>query len=390
MLRVLGVVPTGMVYGLQRMTLDFFRSMSRKAVDSHFLITRWSDGEFARRLEEAGIPYTSSWLGFISRKLDWVILRMTIHGLSKMPLLYRDFLRLVKTYRPNLIYTASHHQLIQLMPLLICLDIPVVCHMHDPPPPIRFQRFSSFLWGRVVNHFIAVSGDVKRRLEQLGIQPPKISRLDNGIDLSIFPFATRRSGKFIEQYGWPSDSVVIGMTGQIIEEKGHLDFLQALQEIRADYPSLRAVIGGRREGSFYESLRRAVARNAMEGFVSFSGWQEEVRNFFSGIDIFVSASRHDEGFGLVVAQAMATGLPVVATRSGGIKDVVQDGETGILVDKQCPAQLAQAIRYLIDRPDIRKSMGNAGRKRIETHFDLSEQALRLEGILNRVANPRGA
>lgn len=390
MLKVLSVVPTGMVYGLQHVTLDFFRSLSREAVDSHFLVTRWSDGEFARRLEAAGIPHTYSWLGFISRKLDWSILRMTIHGLSKLPLLYRDFLRLVKTYRPNLIYTANHHQIISLAPLLVGLDIPVVCHMHDPPPPIRFQRFSSSLWGRVVSHFIAVSGDVKRRLEQLGIQSHKISQLDNGIDLSIFPFVTRRSEKFIGQYRWPQDSVLIGMTGQLIEEKGHLDFLQAVREIHSDYPFLRVVIGGRQEGPFYESLRRVVARNAMEGFVSFSGWQEEVKDFFSGIDIFVSASRHEEGFGLVVAQAMATGRPVVATRSGGVKDVVREGETGILVDKQCPAQLAKAIRYLIDRPDVRRSMGSAGRNRVETHFDLSKQALRLEGILNRVANPRGA
>ena len=141
MLKVLAIIPCPYVSGLQIMTICFFERLSTR-LNSHFLLTRWTDGEFSRRLDQLGIPYTYSWLGMFSRKLDWRNLRMTIHCLAKLPILYRDFLRLARSYRPSIIYAGNYHEIILLSPLLAALKIPVIYHVHNPLPTGPFYRRS--------------------------------------------------------------------------------------------------------------------------------------------------------------------------------------------------------------------------------------------------------
>src|SRR5205807_10523400 len=108
MLRVLAIVPCPTVFGLQIMTLRFFERLSGK-IKSHFLVTRWTDGQFARRLDQLAIPYTYSWLGMFSRKLDRENFKMTLGCLTKLPRLYRDFLSLVRWFQPDVIYAGNYH-----------------------------------------------------------------------------------------------------------------------------------------------------------------------------------------------------------------------------------------------------------------------------------------
>ena len=386
MLKILAVIPSGSVYGLQNVTLDLMRSLPKKEMDCHFLITRWTDGELVRRLDELKIPYTYSWIGMFSRKLDWDNLRMTVQCVLKLPKLYRDFLVLVKSYKPNIIYTANNHELILLAPVLRAIKIPVLNHMHDPPPSIPFQRWIFNFWDRPINRYVTVSSNVQSRLVELGARSDKISLLENGVDLSLFPYQAKRSDHFVKRYDWPPGSVILGMTSQMIEEKGHLDLIEAVGLLRKNYPHIRLVIGGRKEGQYYQKLVSELANKGMLDIVVFSGWLKEVRHFFSSIDIFVLPSRHEEGFGLVVAQAMAVGLPVVATRSGGVSEVIENEVTGFLLEKRSPSGLASAISHLVKLPQLRQSMGMAGRRRIEKQFDLSRQAARFKTVLETLAN----
>jgi len=385
-IKILVIIPSGTVYGLQNITLDFMRSLSKKDFNCHFLITRWTDGELARRLDALKIPYTYSWLGMFSRKLDWENLRMTIQYLSKIPRIYIDVMSLIKKYRPNIIYTANYHELIPLTPLLKTMGLPVVDHMHDPPPAILFQRMMFRFWDLPVSKYITTSQDVQKRLERLGGDSDKILVLHNGIDVPLFQRGIQHSNHFVEQYGWPPESVILGMTGQMIEAKGHLDLIEAVQQLHKDYPNVRLVIGGKQEASFYQRLISEVENRDLSDTIVFSGWQEDIRDFYSDIDIFVLPSRHDEGFGLVVAQAMAMGLPVVATRSGGVSEVVEDRVTGFLIKKNSPSEIANAISRLVKSKTLRQSMGAAGRRRIEERFDLSKQSARFETVLKVLTN----
>lgn len=387
MTRVLSIVPMPYVSGLQNMVLGFFGQLSAE-IEPHFLLTRWSDGEFARRLDQLGLAYSHSWLGFFSRSLRPEHIRMTLHCASKLPELYGDFWRLLKSFDPDVIYMANYHELMLLWPVLRLAGRPVVCHMADPAPARPFYRACARLYDQVVSSYIAISESVRERLVVLGISAAKIRLLHPGLVLSEVPLRRPRTALFTQRYGWPERSVVVGMTGQLIAVKGHEDLVDAAALVCGAEPGARFVIGGKAEGRFYESLVARVEGLGLGERVRFTGWQASVSDFFAGIDIAAVPSRQEEGFGLVAAEAMATGVPVVATARGGLRDIVEHGASGLLVAEGRPRQLAAAFMLLAHAPALRERMGAAGRRAVEAQFDLRKQACELERQLT-AASTRG-
>jgi glycosyltransferase involved in cell wall biosynthesis len=115
--------------------------------------------------------------------------------------------------------------------------------------------------------------------------------------------------------------------------------------------------------------------------VGFADWLPSSQDFFSAVDVLVLASRHDEGFGLVLAEAMERGAVVVSTRSGGATEIVEHGVSGLLIEKQAPVQMADCLLRLAADPALRGRLARAGRERIEAHFDLARQVARFEEAL---------
>lgn len=379
-IRILAIVPSGFCFGLQNLTLAFFGALSPR-VQAHFLNTHWNDGEFPRRVGDLGISQSFTWLGMFSRKLDRRNLQMTLACVSKLPIAWWHFAKLYRQFRPDVVYFANYHEILLLLPLLIFLRHKVVCHMHDPPPPIFFQRASFSMWRRVVGRFFFISLNVRERTALLG----KVKRDDvvvyNGVKIAPLSESRVRSNYFVKRFHWSADTIIVGMTGQMTRNKGHEDFLEAARLSLKIDARLRFVIGGQQVEPYYSELQNQVSMHKMEQFVSFCGWLPSVRDFYEGLDLFVLPSRHEEGFGLVVAEAMERGCVVVATRSGGAAEIVENGKTGFLVDRQSPVQLSEAICLLATSTDLLKSMSFAGRRRVEALFDLAKQARLFESIL---------
>jgi glycosyltransferase involved in cell wall biosynthesis len=124
----------------------------------------------------------------------------------------------------------------------------------------------------------------------------------------------------------------------------------------------------------------------MEDLVAFSGWQPNVDSFFNNIDLFVLASRHDEGYGLVVAEAMAYGLPVVITNSGGAVEIVENGINGYIVEKRDVEMMAQKIVLLSNNLHLSHAMGQSGYKRINSKFNIKNQVTHLQTLLLTLKN----
>ena len=378
--RILAIVPSAFCFGLQNVTLATFELLSKKHA-CHFLVTRWNDGEFPKRLQNLQIPFTSTWLGMFSRKLDWANLKMTLECLFKLPSAYLAFLRIYRRFRPTCILMANHHETILLWPMLIFLKRKVVCHMHDPPPPIGFQRASFHWWRRAIGRFLFISHNAKARLSDLGPLGPNDVVIWNGVALNELTLPRRRNDRFTKKFNWPGDSVIVGLTGQMTPTKGHEDFIRAAVRVLASNPRARFVIGGKRSESYFTQLEALIAKEGLVGSVEFCGWLETSAEFFEAIDLFVLASRHDEGFGLVLAEAGERGLASVATRSGGATEIVVDNETGILVNKSNPAEMATAIEKLVSNEQLREHMGARARGRISEFFNLARQSEKIEEIL---------
>ncbi len=382
--KILAIIPSGFCFGLQHITVDFFSRFPGN-IESHFLLSKWTSGELEKLLKEKNIGYSFSWLGMFSRKMNWPNIKMSAHTFIKLPRLYFDFARLQKKEKPDILYFANHHELLLLLPMLLFRKTKVVCHMHDPGPAIPFQKRIFKLYDKVVNRYIAISDDVRLRTIELGCAAGKIDTIHNGI---VIPAAgnIERTGDICVKAGWNKDVLIIGITGQMIEKKGHMDLLKAFRVLHEKNPLARLVIGGKQQEPLYTQLVEQVSDWKMNDFVFFSGWLPDINSFFRSIDVFVLASRHDEGYGLVVAEAMANNLPVVITRSGGAVEIVEDGVTGYIVSKKDPAEMADKLYRLSVDEQTRTSFSRMAKTRIERFFNIDEQVKRLAAFLINIKN----
>jgi glycosyltransferase involved in cell wall biosynthesis len=210
----------------------------------------------------------------------------------------------------------------------------------------------------MADRIVAVSEAVKRALVAQGADPGRIRVIPGGVDLA--PYDNPR----------PLMPNVLGSMGRLQTEKGFDILLQAMRELP---PEVRLLLGG--EGLLEQELARQVADLGLRQRVDLLGFVPDVPAFHNRTGLFVLASR-SEGLGLVIAEAMAAGRPVVATRVGGIPEVVVDGETGLLVAPEDPGALAAAIRRLLADPALAARMGEAGRRRAADLFGARRMAER--------------
>lgn len=236
---------------------------------------------------------------------------------------------------------------------------------------------------------VAVSEDLARYLAQgLAIPRERIRLVHNGIPMLKRAVgdpgtaqAARRSSasehtsaavdraEIRRAVGLPDAGVLILAVGNLYPVKDHATLLRALPEL----PGARVAIAGR--GDEEPKLRQLAAELGIETRVHLLGLRDDVDRLLAAADLFVQPSR-SEGLPLAVLEAMAAGLPVVATQVGGMAEAVVDGETGILVEPARPDELARALRLLLESEALRTRMGRAARARAEAEFSVETMARR--------------
>jgi glycosyltransferase involved in cell wall biosynthesis len=162
-----------------------------------------------------------------------------------------------------------------------------------------------------------------------------------------------------------SSEIIIGTAGRLVELKGIEYLLSAAAELRREFPTLRVEIAG--SGPQREKLEQAVAHAGLTGQVRFLGWIDDLTSLLPRWDVFVMPSL-EEGFPIAAMDAMAAGLPVVATPVGGVPELIEDGKTGWLVPPRDAAALAARLRLLLSNPELRRSVGAAAYARVRDHF----------------------
>jgi glycosyltransferase involved in cell wall biosynthesis len=176
---------------------------------------------------------------------------------------------------------------------------------------------------------------------------------------------------------------LIGLVGRISPWKGQHIFVRAAAEVHRAFPDARFQIIGSAmfgEEKYEHDVRALVNSLGLDQRVEFTGFRDDVFTLIDRLDIVVHASTVGEPFGQVIAEGMMAGKPVVATRGGGVPEIVVDGETGILVPMADAGAMAGAIKELLADTDRAKSMGEAGRKRVCLHFNLDLAVRRVEHV----------
>lgn len=205
-------------------------------------------------------------------------------------------------------------------------------------------------------------GTFTREVE--GVPAEKIVRIHYGLDPDTVtrhadPDALRR------EFEIPPDAPVIGTIGRLTEQKGQRYWLEALKPVIAEFPDLRVALIG--DGELRDALQQQAEQLGIARNLVFTGYRTDALMLLSGLDFFVFPSLW-EGFGLVILEAMALQKAVIGSRVSAIPESVQDGETGILVAAKDVSGLTAAMLTLLRDPARARSMGEAGFRRLQTHF----------------------
>jgi glycosyltransferase involved in cell wall biosynthesis len=248
--------------------------------------------------------------------------------------------------------------------------------------PIQPTFFHKWLFKKV-DVIIAITNAVKEILTKYNIvSTDRIVTVYNGIDTSIF--ASAKSGTLRKELSLDCNVKLAGMVGQISRHKGSDMFIKSAALVCKEYSDIRFIIAGDdfKGGRYINELKQLSANLGISDKVLFIGMRKDVPKIMKDIDVFVLASKN-EPFGLVLTEAMAAGTPVIATNTGGAREIVINNETGILVDFD-KVSMANAIISLIDDKDTADSMGKAGQKRAVDKFDLTRMVDEIISIYNNV------
>ena len=241
--------------------------------------------------------------------------------------------------------------------------------------PARWAILTLERWlGRWATDFIFTqSQEDAATTVSAGIVPSdRVQWIGNGVDISRFAPASR-SGALRADLGLDPQDRAIGFVGRIVREKGILDLAQAMISVRSRIPRAKLIIVGDTLASDADPLAKTrlqeiIARGGLARDVIFAGYRQDIPHILAHLDLFVLPSWR-EGMPRTVLEAMACGLPVVATDIRGCREEVAAGETGVLVPPHDPAALAEAIVQVLRDPDRARAMGTKGRARAVDLFD---------------------
>lgn len=308
------------------------------------------------------------------------------HGFSLYPRLYRLFRRL----QPAIVHTRNLAALEMVVPAWAA-GVPLRVHgehgwdTSDPGGASGRHRFLRRLYSPWVSHYVALSAHLESYLtESVGIAPKRVSRICNGVDTCRFAPGADLSAPAGSPFGCGGQWLV-GTVGRLQAIKDQINLVRAfahwLERDTAARERARLVIVG--EGPLRPGVEQAVAEAGLGGKVWLAGERSDIPQLLGALDCFVLPSRA-EGISNTLLEAMASGVPVVATDVGGNGELVADGETGLLVPPENPAALAEGLASYFHDPQRAMAHGVAGRGRVEREFCLDVMVSRYIACYDRL------
>jgi glycosyltransferase involved in cell wall biosynthesis len=209
------------------------------------------------------------------------------------------------------------------------------------------------------------------------LPPERFQLIYNGVDLTRVTLDPQRAAEFRKTYSIPDARTLVVQVSWMIPEKGIPDLLRAARLVLSENQSVQFVLVG--EGAYREQYMKDAAQMGLSGHITWTGLVQDPfgEGVYDAADIICQVSRWEELFGWMIAEGMAYGKPIVATRVGGIPELVVDGESGFLVERGDSERIADRILELIDDHDLRERMGRAGSEIVTARFDLKRNVAEL-------------
>lgn len=293
---------------------------------------------------------------------------------------YIRLIRAVRKIKPHIIHGAVFEGVISAVVAGMICRVPIIIIEETSDPTNRSRKavllfkFLSFF----ADFVVGISPSVVTYLTRTAnVNQKKIRLINNAVDKPLVPSADQIS-MIREKYGIQDSDFVVGSVGRMFDGvKRFSDLIKALPDLIPSIPEIKLLlVGGGRD---LDSLRDLAKAIGVDGYVIFTDFQSQTSLYYSVMDVFTLVS-DNEGFGLVVVEAMFFNLPVVVTSVGGLKDIVVDGYSGFHVNKHSPFEIGMAIRSLYNDKEKRLNMGKFGYERANNEYNASryvENILRL-------------
>lgn len=229
---------------------------------------------------------------------------------------------------------------------------------------------------------IAISENVADVLRNAGLDAGRLVTIRSAVDVgSITP--RRDCSDFRSEFAINEGDFVIAVIAQLIPRKGHRYLFDAMPKLRDRYPGIRVLLFG--DGPGEAGLRALASELNLEGTVGFAGFREDLDEFLACVDLLVHPAVR-EGLGVAMLKAAAAGIAVVAFDTAGAREAVAHGSTGVLVPAGDVRKLQKAISLLVDNAEMRRELGEGGRRRMKDEFTVATMAARHMELYESVIN----
>ena len=256
--------------------------------------------------------------------------------------------------------------------------VPIVAHVRQEIEPAKVGRYELDR----VEAVIAISKQVEQSLMAGGVSVKNVRIVYSGIDISEGQL-THDDQAIRQMIGLPNGAVLLGTVANLFPRKGYEVMLRALPAILRAVPTVHYVIVGSDDHNYADRLKRLAHELKVADRVHIVGFQDPVQPFLAALDLYVHPALM-EGFGIAVVEAMAMGKAVVATTTGGLPEVVAQGETGLLVPPGDVESLAATVVSLLEDRARREQMGICGRARAQERFSLDASVAHVEQLYGEV------
>ncbi|HEY3298224.1 MAG TPA: glycosyltransferase family 4 protein [Armatimonadota bacterium] len=265
-------------------------------------------------------------------------------------------------------------------------------------PPVIGPIFRS--WIRMRNRllvqadgFVSISQPIKDEFIEQGADPNRVFTAPNGIDTRLFsPVSSSEKSALRKILSLPADAVIVSYSGKLNQGKGLEYLLDAWKSLAASRQNLHLLLigsGGGQALSCEEKLRAYVSEHGLSKLVTFTGYVENVQEYLQSSDLFVFPSEN-EALGISLIEAMSCGLPAVASRTGGIPEVVQHMDNGILIEPGSSDAIVEAVSHLLDEHDLARELAQRARETACTRFSMETVAEQYADFFSSIMRKREA
>jgi glycosyltransferase involved in cell wall biosynthesis len=353
--RILHLITRLPIGGAERLLLGILRNLDPTQFVSVVCCIQ-DRGELAEEAEAMGIPVIA--LNLMQRGGHD---RLVVPALRK----------LMREQRIDLVHTHLYHANLYGRLAAHKEGIPAIASVHNTYKKRKWYRHLINRWlARKTFVVTAGSEDVERDLLEVDRLPRnKVVRLPNSIDLSRVETAMSVA-EAKQRFGFAATDIVIGTVGRVEEQKGHRFLLEAFAKLRQrpDGERLKLLLVG--DGRLLPQLRDSASRLGIAEVCCFPGGIARLAEVYRAIDLFALPSLW-EGLSLAMLEAMASGLPMVATEVGGARDVLGDSQFGLLVPPHDAGALEATLGRLLDAPDTCTTMAMAGKAHVHANYSVT-------------------